>query len=261
MEMDGDKRSEVTEITGRENDPWNLVGFGLTHTGRKRSRNEDSIFLSDQLGLYLVADGMGGHAHGEVASALALDTISQSLVTSPRSLIDAVNKANDRVFQASREMIEAQSKVGTPKTGMGTTVVVLYIEGDVARIAHVGDSRAYRMRGRHLEILTQDHSLAEMARRESNSPHLKIRTGFKNVLIRAIGSEPEVEVDLREEQIQRDDTFLLCSDGLTNMVPEERIQEILFSDLTPQGMCQGLVDQANENGGLDNISCVIVRCA
>ncbi|MBI3610167.1 MAG: Stp1/IreP family PP2C-type Ser/Thr phosphatase [Nitrospirae bacterium] len=237
---------------------------GLTHVGMKRSHNEDTIFFSDDLGLYLVADGMGGHAQGEVASALAVETITEwfsspNQAPSPSFLKEALKHANHRIYQYAREKMESQMEEGTLMAGMGTTVVALQINHEAASIAHAGDSRAYRMRDSHLEVLTQDHSLVARAAAERNIPHIPVRTGFKNIITRALGIEPDVEVDIREETLQPGDLFLLCSDGLTNMVPEERIQEILNSGLQLQSVCRALVDEANLNGGRDNISCVLVR--
>lgn len=242
----------------------NLQSYGLTHVGMKRSHNEDAIFFSDHPGLYLVADGMGGHAHGEVASAMAVKTIVECFENTPQaprppSLTDAIKQANRRIYQYSRERIESGMSEGTLMAGMGTTVVGLYIHDEIATIAHVGDSRAYRMRDSHLEVLTQDHTLVALAAAERNLPHLPVRTGFKNIITRALGIEPEVEVDLREEKLQTGDLFLLCSDGLTNLIPDQRIEEILASGLSLELTCQALIDEANQNGGRDNISCVLVR--
>lgn len=240
-----------------------LLSTGLTHIGRRRHHNEDAIHLSDEAGLYLVADGMGGHALGEVASALVIEAVSQYLaserVTSAAALAEAVKRANRRVHEYATQQVQAQEAEGTLATGMGTTIVALLIHDESAFIAHVGDSRAYRLRDNRLEVLTRDHSLAAMASAQHGTANPTIRTGFKNILMRAIGVEPEVEVDLREEKLKAGDLFLLCSDGLTNMVPDERIQDILTSDPSLQAACETLVQEANHNGGRDNISCVLVR--
>jgi PPM family protein phosphatase len=238
--------------------------YGLTHVGLKRSHNEDTIFFSDDLGLYVVADGMGGHAQGEVASAMAVESIVEQVKDASKaqslfSLTDAVKRSNQRVYQYSKERSVAQGQTSTLIAGMGTTLVSLYIHMNVACIAHVGDSRAYRMQDSKLEILTRDHSLVAMAAEGRNIPHIPVRTGFKNIITRAIGLEPDVQTDVREEKLHPGDLFLLCSDGLTNMVPDQRIQEILASDLTLQSACETLVNEANQNGGRDNISCLLVR--
>jgi protein phosphatase len=244
--------------------PKRAESYGLTHVGMKRSHNEDAIFFSDHPGLYLVADGMGGHDQGEVASAMAVKTIVECFdnptqASRPPSLTEAIQQANHRIYQYSKERIESGMSVGTLMAGMGTTVVGLYIRDDFATIAHVGDSRAYRMRNSHLAVLTQDHSLVAQAAAEHRLPHIPVRTGFRNIITRALGMEPEVEVDLRDEKLQSGDLFLLCSDGLTNLVPDRRIEEILALGMSLEPACQALIDEANRNGGRDNISCVLVR--
>lgn len=239
--------------------------FGLTHVGMRRSHNEDSIFLFDDIGLYIVADGMGGHAMGEVASALAVKTISEELFSSNQSnsnfsLVKAVKQANNRIYQYSRERLESVGESGTLMAGMGTTVVALFINKETVSIAHVGDSRVYRMRDSKFEVLTTDHSLVSLAAQNRGIPPIPIRTGFKNVITRALGIEPDVEVDIREDKIIPNDLFLLCSDGLTNMVTDQRIEEILNSGISLQTAGETLINEANRNGGKDNISCILVRC-
>ena len=239
--------------------------FGLTHVGMRRSHNEDSIFLFDDIGLYIVADGMGGHAMGEVASALAVQTISEELFSSNQSnsnfsLVKAVKQANSRIYQYSRERLESVGESGTLMAGMGTTVVALFINKETVSIAHVGDSRVYRMRDSKFEVLTTDHSLVSLAAQNRGIPPIPIRTGFKNVITRALGIEPDVEVDIREDKIIPNDLFLLCSDGLTNMVTDQRIEEILNSGISLQTAGETLITEANRNGGKDNISCILVRC-
>ncbi len=241
-----------------------IKSSGLTHVGMRRNHNEDAIYLLDDLGLYIVADGMGGHAHGEVASAMAVEAISSQLFETnsanvPFSLSGAIKEANSRIYKYSKERLESSGDTATLMAGMGTTVVALYIRQGMACIAHVGDSRAYRLRDSHLELLTQDHSLAAMAAAGRGAFPIPIRTGFKNVITRALGIEPEVEVDVREEPIAEGDLFLLCSDGLTNMVTDPRIHEILSSGLSIQSACETLISEANRNGGRDNISCILVQ--
>lgn len=241
-----------------------LQGFGLTHTGMKRGHNEDSIFFSDKMGIYLVADGMGGHEKGEIASAMTIEAILEDLKSSdqekaPFLLKDSIKRANQRIYQYSRESHQSKGDDGTLVIGMGTTIVALYADNGLAHIAHVGDSRAYRMRDSCLALLTKDHSLAAMAADAQKTSHIPINTGFKNIITRAVGMEADVEVDLQEEKLEPSDLFLLCSDGLTNMVSEERIEKILSSGLSLSSTCEALVDEANRNGGKDNISCILIR--
>src|SRR3972149_471861 len=195
----------------------------------RRDHNEDSILLTDEGGLYII--------------------------------VDAIKEANNRIFQHSKEQMESQGDTATLMAGMGTTVVTLYIsrDRDKVLIAHVGDSRAYRLRDSYLEILTQDHSLAALAAANRGVSPITIRTGFKNIITRALGIEQDVEVDLREEYISANDLFLLCSDGLTNMVSDQRINEILTSSVSIQSACETLITEANRNGGKDNISCILVQ--
>lgn len=243
--------------------------FGMTDVGLKRNLNEDAIFFSDDMGLYLVADGMGGHSHGEVASAMAVENVSKRLMAlhipaSDRSssereataLKEAIQEANHQIFIRSKEHLEAQAPGSTLMAGMGTTLAALYFSRGVAFIAHAGDSRVYRIRNARLERLTRDHSLAEMA---NQSGSLSMKSGFKNVITRALGIEPTVEVDLRREQLSRGDLFLLCSDGLTNMISDDRIGEILSSIQSLESACRVLINEANRNGGRDNISAVLAR--
>ncbi len=240
---------------------------GLTDIGLRRSHNEDAIFLSDEAGLYLVADGMGGHACGEVASAMAIETVSEKFASPDREkpsflLQEAIREANGRIFQYSREKIKPPEGTET-LTGygtMGTTIAALLLSGEAAWIANVGDSRAYRLRDGRLELLTQDHTLAaSLQPPDGKTPPPSLRSKFKHVLTRALGVEAKVQIDLREESIQPGDLFLLCSDGLTNMLPDAQIEKILSSSFSTQSACETLIKEANRSGGKDNISCVLVR--
>lgn len=253
------KRNE--EKAGRKTE-----SAGLTDIGSRRAHNEDAIFLSDEAGLYLVADGMGGHACGEVASAMAVETLSAKFESPDREtasflLQEAIQEANGRIFQFSQEKVKILdgSETLTGPGTVGTTVVALALSGKAASIANVGDSRAYRLRKGRLELLTQDHTLAAMQPPSGKAPLATIPSKLKHILTRAVGVEATVKVDLREEGVLPDDLFLLCSDGLTNMVPDARIEEILSSPSSLQSACETLIREANRNGGKDNISCVLAR--
>jgi protein phosphatase len=244
--------------------PKGPQGFGLTDVGLKRSQNEDALFFSDEAGLYLVADGMGGHDSGEVASALAVETVSKRFTASDKSALslkEAIEEANHQIYVQAKEKEKFREEEGTSwMAGMGTTIVALAFSNETALIAHVGDSRIYRLRDARLERMTRDHSLAEeAAQRNGVSPSVTVKSGFKNVITRALGIESAVKVDLREEKLQEGDLFLLCSDGLTNMIPDNRIEEILSSGAPLQTACEILVKEANKNGGKDNISCILAR--
>jgi len=251
---------------GEEKAGLKIESAGLTDIGRRRTHNEDAIFLSDEAGLYLVADGMGGHACGEVASSMAIETVSAKFIASDREkpsllLKETIQEANGRIFDYSKERVNPPEGTET-LTGygtMGTTIVALAISGETAAIANVGDSRAYRLRNGCLELLTRDHTLASLQPPNGKAPLAAIPSKLKHILTRALGVEAKVEVDLREEAVRRDDLFLLCSDGLTNLVSDARIEEILSSLASIQSASEALIKEANQNEGKDNISCVLVR--
>jgi len=238
-----------------------------TDVGRVRVLNEDASAARPEQGLFVVCDGMGGEAAGEVASALAVATIVEraadagDLAASPGSaaylprtmrLADAVRLANRRIFE--------QAEQHPDQTGMGTTIIAAWIYRDVASLAHVGDSRAYLWRDGRLEALTRDHSLVEaqvkagMLNREES-----LKSEHQNILLRALGREPEVEVELAEVPLRAGDYVLLCSDGLTRMVPEREMAETLSAHSEPQSMAEALVEAANRNGGADNVTAVVVE--
>ena len=245
-----------------------LVG-AATDTGRVRTQNEDVFELRADKGLFIVCDGMGGAAAGEVASDLAAKAILEALNGSrgggnaqpaadagclPRTsrLAEAVRRSNQVIYdQARRDPHHA---------GMGTTVVSVWISDNVASVAHVGDSRAYLWRHGDLLPLTRDHSLVEaqvaagILDREA-SRHVE----HQNVLLRVLGREPQVDVELNEVPVQTGDYLLLCSDGLTRMVPEEAMADAIWQCREPQRICDYLIDQANGAGGSDNITVVVVK--
>jgi serine/threonine protein phosphatase PrpC len=222
-----------------------------TDTGRVRDLNEDVFLLQPEQGLFLVCDGMGGCPAGEVASEMAARTIleqlsAQTAVPAPgndylpqsRRLRSAVERSNRYIY----EHAQAESR----HTGMGTTVVGAWINGQLVTVVHVGDSRAYLWHRDHLERLTRDHSLHE------GSIH-------RHVLLRALGREPTVDVDVRELAVQPGDYVLLCSDGLTNTVPEATVSGAISRLRDPQRICDYLIDAANHNGGQDNITVIVVE--
>ncbi len=220
-----------------------------TDIGRVRERNDDSYLVEPPL--YAVADGMGGHRGGDVASQLALVTIEELFRSGRGSLAQQVKEANATVFE--------RSSADTAVAGMGTTLTAAQIEGEQAHLVHVGDSRAYLLRAGALRQLTEDHTLVnrmvragEITRQEADvHPH-------RNVLTRALGTEPDVDVDESDLGLLEGDRLLLCSDGLTGMVTEEQIQAILEATETPQEAADRLVRAANRAGGIDNITVVVL---
>jgi protein phosphatase len=218
-----------------------------------RANNEDAFLLEPAQGLFLVCDGMGGCAAGEVASEMAALSIGKFVIGRDESL-DA--RANDdeflpqsrrlrRAVERSNGYIYEQARSRPDRTGMGTTVVGAWISGPIVSVAHVGDSRAYLWHQPSLVRLTRDHSFAD------DGAH-------KNVLLRVLGREANVAVDLRELAVQPGDYVLLCSDGLTNAVPEEAMSSVIARVRDPQRICNELVDLANHNGGPDNITVVVI---
>jgi protein phosphatase len=238
----------------------NLRAAALTDVGLRRRVNEDRCALAADLGLYLVADGMGGHTAGQLASELA----AEAAVATLRTLIDAsaslTEKLRYSVSAANREILStAQAK--PELAGMGTTLVALLAGPDRIALAHVGDSRAYLIRGGRIRQLTDDHSLvAELVRRQEISEHAARGHPHRHVLTRALGVRRSVEADLAELTPAVDDTFVLCSDGLTSHVQDDEIAASVMSAEDLEGACDRLVDMANARGGEDNITVVLVRC-
>ncbi len=229
---------------------------GRTDVGRQRTTNEDAMLVDDTLGLYLVCDGMGGHASGQIASDLAVRTIQQSLKTGepvPQNGEDALQAA----MQAANQTVYQRSQVDPACHGMGTTAVGLRVEGDLLHICHCGDSRVYLLRGGKLSQLTRDHSLVNLYK---DKPELEGQMGpaSSNVIVRAIGLEERVEIDHRVVALEDSDIYLLCCDGLTDMVDDWMIREILTSGEALEVMGENLVRAANTNGGSDNITVVLV---
>lgn len=221
-----------------------------TDIGRVRERNEDSVLVDPPL--FAVADGMGGHRGGDVASQVALETMEHLEGERAGSLVDHVRSANRAVWERS---------LGDERlSGMGTTLTAVRVDGDHIDLAHVGDSRAYLLRNDSLRQLTDDHTLvARMVRSgEITEAEAEVHP-HKNVMTRALGTEEEIEVDGESIRLEDGDRLLLCSDGLTGMVTEDQIQAILEASPSPQNAAERLVRAANRAGGVDNISVVVLR--
>ena len=225
--------------------------FSHSDTGRQRRANEDAYFA--RAPVFVVADGMGGAQAGEVASGLAIETFERALGDSSSSeelLAERVHEANTRIHEMSQANQE--------RAGMGTTITAAHVgEYDVA-IAHVGDSRAYRLRGDQFERLTEDHSLVEeMRRRGQLTAEEADEHPQRSIITRALGPEPEVRVDTHSWRGEPGDVYLLCSDGLTSMVSEARVADVVRSASTLRDAGRTLIDAANEAGGRDNITVVL----
>ena len=244
---------------------------GLTDTGKVREHNEDTIAFDGETGLMVLADGMGGYNAGEVASGIAAKTIS-SIMREAFSLqdIEGIDKATGlrRVSILLRDAIARANKIiyQTSKTqpqceGMGTTVVAAVLHDNRITVAHVGDSRLYRLRSERLERLTLDHSLLqELVDRGFYSPEEAQRATNKNYVTRALGVESVVDVEIHEHPVQKGDTFVLCSDGLSDMVEDEDIHlTITTFGANLDTVAKQLIQLANDNGGRDNVSVVIAQ--
>jgi serine/threonine protein phosphatase PrpC len=223
-------------------------------TGRQRNVNEDSLFT--RAPLFVVADGMGGAQAGEVASKTAAETFERELPDAPpeRLLRETIEAANRSVHG------RAQSDPNL--AGMGTTLTAAIVDGESEEVAigHVGDSRAYRLRGGKLERLTRDHSLVEELRRKGQLTEAQAEDHpQRSIITRALGPEPEVEVDVQTVPAQSGDVFLICSDGLTTMLDDEHIARLLSRATSMQSAVRALVDEANRAGGRDNITVIAFR--
>jgi protein phosphatase len=225
-----------------------------TDTGRQRSENEDSLFV--RAPIFVVADGMGGAQAGEVASKTAAETFDAELPAAPpeQLLRETIEAANRKVHE------RAQSDPAL--AGMGTTMTAAIVDAESEEVAigHVGDSRAYRLRRGKLERLTRDHSLVEEMRRKGQITDAQAEDHpQRSIITRALGPEPEVEVDVQTVPAQSGDVFLLCSDGLTTMLDDEHIARLLTRATSMQTATRALVDEANRAGGRDNITVVAFR--
>lgn len=248
-----------------------IVSGGVSDMGRVRTNNEDCFRIVAPLNLFVLSDGMGGEAHGEVASAMAVETVVKHCMEAldnpavtlygeqqpgwsekTKRLSSAAHLANKKIFTSALEHPEQH--------GMGATLTTAWIDGSRLSIAHVGDSRAYLLRSGILQQLTSDHSLvAEQVRHGILTPAEAEESRMQSVLLRALGSEAEVVVDAEELMVVARDILLLCSDGLTRMVIEAEIAGTLQSEPDATRAAQKLVDLANERGGADNITVIVVR--
>jgi PPM family protein phosphatase len=257
-----------------EGDAVQIVSGGVSDVGRVRTNNEDSFRILEPLNLFILSDGMGGEAHGEIASSMAVETVANCCSQSERTkgdtdaalqsgiggnlspqaklLQSAVLRANSNIHQSAQEHPEQR--------GMGATLTTGWINGSTLSIAHVGDSRAYLLRTGNLQQLTNDHSLvAEQVRRGILTPQQAEQSEMQSVLLRALGANPEVDVEVEEVSVMPRDVLLFCSDGLTRMVTEPEIAGTLQAETDPQSAAQKLVDLANESGGLDNVTVIVAR--
>lgn len=250
-----------------------VKAFGLTHVGRQRQHNEDAFLVESDARLFLVADGMGGHAAGEIASRIAVDSITEFILhtkeddgTWPHAYDEHFRRSTNRLMAALRmantRVLEAMRKDARLR-GMGTTVVAALADDETVSVAHVGDSRAYLIRDGQLSRITNDHSwVFEQVQAGMLTEAEAEKHPLRNVITRALGGALQVTPDASEIEAKSGDVVLLCSDGLTGMVPESEILRIVTAnDSDLEQACRQLIDAANERGGLDNVTAVLVRAS
>jgi len=238
--------------------------FGVSDVGRCREINQDQLLIDPELELYAVADGMGGHAAGEVASQLAIESLSEAMGLErhpgPVTPDEAARRLEQAFHEGNRKICESVLARGEWR-GMGTTIVALLAIGEEAVIGHVGDSRAYLLRDGALSRLTSDHSwVNEQVKLGLMTDAEAHRHPMRNIVTRALGNRADLQVELTRAKLNHGDVVLLCSDGLNSMLSDDEIRETLsrHSD-DPEAACQALVDHANQKGGEDNITVVVVR--
>jgi serine/threonine protein phosphatase PrpC len=247
-----------------------IVSGGQSDVGQQRANNEDCYRMVQPLNLFVVSDGMGGEAHGEIASAMAVETVVTTCMAEEtgtlaasaemqpgwsdktRLLLSAAQLANKKIYESAEANPQQQ--------GMGATLTAAWINKEILSVVHVGDSRVYLLRSGVLQQLTSDHSLvAEQVRRGILTAVEAEHSELQSVLLRALGTQPEIEVDAEDHTLFPGDILLLCSDGLTRMVAEQKIAATLQSESDPGRAAEKLVAQANENGGADNVTVVVVH--
>jgi serine/threonine protein phosphatase PrpC len=250
--------SIITSVEPIESEPrFGFRGVGKTDVGVQRDVNEDALAYDDRLGIWVVCDGMGGHASGQLASHLAIQTIMDAIKTGDpppaegvEPLVAAMQAANGAVFQ--------RAQVDTACRGMGTTAVGLRADDDLLHLCHCGDSRAYLLRNGQLTQMTRDHSLINLY---EDRPDLAGQLGpaTSNVIIRAIGLDANVEIDHRTIAMEHGDVYLLCCDGLSDLVEDWMVREIMTSGESLDAITENLIRAANANGGSDNITVIVIQ--
>lgn len=257
---------------GVGNSAMKVLHAGLSDVGRKREHNEDSYVIVTEDDLFVVADGMGGHAAGEVASRIAVNAIADFIASTRRdaeitwpyeydtNISVASNRLKTSIRIANQKIIDTIAQ-RRDLEGMGTTLVAVLLNDRTACVAHVGDSRSYHLRGDEISQLTGDHSwVNEQIKLGFLTKEDALRHPFRNVVTRALGSKEDVQVDLVEKPLEAGDTILLCSDGLNTMLDDETIKEVISrAGGNLDGAVKELVEKANEAGGEDNVTAVLIH--
>lgn len=255
----------------------NIQSWSITDIGKKRDHNEDSILCNDEIDLYVVADGMGGHKAGETASKTAVEVIEEFVTEALKNIpqqdettngktqmlyaanTDPVKDLFENAVRAASSAILDEVALDDNLEGMGTTVVGLLFKDDRLYYAHVGDSRLYRVRGDQINQITVDHSLVQEQLTAGIISIEEAKTSrYKNIITRSVGFERDIDVDCEEIEAKPGDWFLLCSDGLTSYVKDREIKEII-TQKTSETAVQFFVNLANSRGGDDNISAILVK--
>lgn len=239
-----------------------LKAAGFSHVGMKRKQNQDNFLLVPELRLFVVADGMGGHKGGETASYLAVHAIAEYF-RGHSSELDPIATLHQAIMAANMA-IQNKGRIDTSLAGMGTTTVAMHFTSDQLFLGHVGDSRCYLVHPNRIWQLTRDHSLVQEKLRAGLITRAQLKTDrMKNVITRSVGFENEVDVDIYQLAPNSGDVFVVCSDGLSGMVEDDAIRDIIDDYVFKQGSLDGavkkLIETANSNGGDDNVTAVVVQ--
>ncbi len=270
LSSEGRAKQEATPATFTASTAAFDVG-ARSDVGRRRGNNEDNFTVAPEIGLFVLSDGMGGEAAGELASKIAVEEISRHMKDAVRNqnapllgdpnpqFAEFTNQLVGSIRRSNRVIWEAAQHHASQR-GMGATVVAALLRGPVMSIAHVGDSRIYLLRGGAMQQLTQDHSLVmEQVRRGLITREEAQRSDMQNIIVRALGAEETVNADMDEVFVMPGDHVILCSDGLTRMVHDEGIAQVVGEAQSPQQACDRLVEIANDSGGEDNITVIVLR--
>ncbi|MCP4342965.1 MAG: Stp1/IreP family PP2C-type Ser/Thr phosphatase [Desulfobulbaceae bacterium] len=240
-----------------------FVADGSSDCGRIREHNEDTFLVDSKRGLFIVADGMGGHAGGEIASGLAVETLFKILLGREKEKAEPWNKETlQTAIEQANSTIWQDAQVHPERMEMGTTLTFLCWDRSRFYLGHVGDSRAYRLRGYELTQLTRDHTWVNMQVRagvlsQQEAEHAQMR----HILVKSLGTQPEIEPDIVPVDVEPNDRFLICSDGLSDLVKLNDLRNILASRGTPSQITRRLIEKANAFGGRDNITAVVIDCS
>lgn len=237
----------------------NFEAWYLSDKGLRRDSNQDSCLVDKELGLFIVADGMGGHSGGEVASSIAVQTV-QEIVSDPEALELSPREVLTRAYEtASRRIFDKAANESPQLAGMGTTMVIAYLRGNTLYLANVGDSRCYLFKKPYLWQITEDHSLLNEQVRAGLLSEEQCKNFIgRNVITRSVGYEREVHPDILEREVEPGEIYILCSDGLSGLVTDEKMSQLMNSN-PPEKLTKVFVDQALANGGDDNVTVLVIH--